>query len=64
MSKTCGCGRAHDAAGWRALVVVGYCGASNGEASQRLELRQCPCGSTLAVDVPVESVELRVRWTP
>lgn len=48
--KTCTCcGRQHDAASWAALPLKGYVGVV---ARVTLELRNCTCGSTLAVEVP------------
>ena len=52
--KTCTCcGRALDVEGWLALRLRGFCGffrASTGER-RALELRNCECGTTLAVNV-------------
>jgi hypothetical protein len=42
------CGRAYDAEGWVTLFYVGEQSDGLGEV---LELRNCPCGSTLAIDV-------------
>lgn len=44
--KVCGCGRAHDAASWSALPL---CGVQDDGEAEPYELRNCPCGSTLAV---------------
>lgn len=57
--KTCGCCERLWVVGdsWELLPLVGYCGAASGDAKQVLELRNCPCGSTLAMDVPRESME-------
>lgn len=51
MSKRCGCGAAYDAAAWRTLAFVGWqVFPRDGELPEvRLELRNCPCGSTLAL---------------
>ena len=54
--KKCGCGRRYGPHEWVALRLVGYCGAASGDARQVLEMRNCVCGSTLAVDVPVEAL--------
>lgn len=43
--KRCGCGREHDAAAWRALPFVGV----QDDVDCRFELRNCVCGSTIAV---------------
>lgn len=44
--KVCGCGRRHSAAGWAGLVRVGEHENVDGDL---LELRNCPCGSTLSI---------------
>jgi hypothetical protein len=44
--KTCRCGAAWSHAAWATLFFVGY--ADGGEDGE-LELRNCECGSTLAV---------------
>ncbi len=47
-AKHCGCGISHDVFEWAALEYVGVmCDESVGT----IELRNCPCGSTLAVEV-------------
>lgn len=46
--KACGCGARHDGTGWAGLPLVGW----NDDGVEVLELRNCPCGSTLAVEVP------------
>ncbi|HSO32662.1 MAG TPA: hypothetical protein VLT33_09100 [Labilithrix sp.] len=44
--KVCRCGASWSPASWATLTLVGYAdGAEDGE----LELRNCRCGSTLAV---------------
>lgn len=44
--KTCRCGASWSVDAWATLALVGYAdGAEDGE----LELRNCRCGSTLAV---------------
>lgn len=55
-SKRCTCGVVYDRAGWNALDLVGYqLGPSRDEYEPSIwELRNCPCASTLNVDVPVE----------
>lgn len=60
--KTCSCGEAYDATRWAALPLVGYCGAASGDESQALELRQCSCRSTIALDVPMEARVSRRRF--
>lgn len=50
--KTCACGRVYPPSLWRALPLVGYCAAGlDGDDTRGLELRNCLCGSTLAVEV-------------
>ncbi len=55
--KTCGCGRMHTRAAWRALPFKG----TQCDEVDHLELRDCPCGSTIAVvvfrnpELPVEA---------
>lgn len=44
--KNCRCGKAWTREAWRELALVGY--ADGGEDGE-LELRNCHCGSTLAV---------------
>jgi hypothetical protein len=44
------CGRAHDAEKWQALHLVGI-----QESEPDLELRNCLCGSTLALEVAAEA---------
>lgn len=47
--KTCACGRVHDASAWQALPFVGVMFADDPELA--LELRNCPCKSTIAIRV-------------
>lgn len=44
-SKRCACGRTHNLAAWLALPDRGH----QKDDVEDLELRDCPCGSTLAV---------------
>lgn len=46
-SKPCGCGLVHDHAAWSALPYVG----DMHDEDVVLELRNCRCGSTLAIEV-------------
>lgn len=46
-TKVCGCGIAHDHIGWSALPVAGVMR----DDVEALELRNCPCGSTIAVQL-------------
>jgi hypothetical protein len=43
------CGRDHDDVAWQQLE---YCGVMSDEV-ESLELRHCPCGSTLSVEMEV-----------
>ena len=43
--KTCGCGRHYSAAEWKKLPYVGR----QDDEVEHIELRNCPCGSTLGV---------------
>jgi hypothetical protein len=45
--RRCGCGREYDAASWRDLPFVGH----QDDGVESIELRNCPCGSTIAVHV-------------
>jgi hypothetical protein len=45
--KRCGCGRCFTRAQWRELQYVG----AQADDVETLELRNCPCGSTIAVVV-------------
>ncbi len=55
--KTCGtCGRVHTIDGWFALPRKGVV-----EGPAPLELRQCYCNSTLAIEVAVGIPELSAR---
>jgi hypothetical protein len=45
--KKCSCGRSHTRAEWDALPLCGVMELIPGE---RLEMRNCPCRSTIAVD--------------
>lgn len=46
--RRCGCGQAHSRSGWASLR---YVGPMDDGAGGRLELRNCRCGSTLAIQV-------------
>ncbi len=48
--KVCGCGRIYTAAAWAALDVVGTMPSE--EPTFDLDMRNCPCGSTIAIQVP------------
>jgi len=55
--KTCTkCRAVHDLAGWRELKLVGYHDDdvldADHPAATTLELRNCRCGSTIAVELP------------
>lgn len=47
---TCGCGLVYDRPAWERLVLVGGMDANDEEhPTEILELRNCACGSTIAV---------------
>jgi hypothetical protein len=54
-SKDCGCGRTFDEATWAELPVVGTMDGFPAEGDEPaippIELRNCPCGSTIAVEL-------------
>lgn len=52
--KTCGCGRAYDAADWARLPFVSHVHtpADDEGPAETIELRNCACGSTISVLVP------------
>lgn len=54
--KKCACGRRFDARAWSALPWIGIMDNRDYVGLERepvLELRLCPCGSTLAIEVSV-----------
>ena len=62
LAKTCGCGRKHTWLEWRDLARVGYqVGVDKAERSVAIELRNCPCGSTLSA--PISLVDLKLFLT-
>ncbi len=54
--KRCGCGRTHDAAAWARLPLVGrqHTPADAYGPAETIELRNCPCKSTIAILVAPE----------
>jgi hypothetical protein len=46
--KTCGCGAVYRTVSWRKLPFVGF----GGDDVEALELRNCVCGSTIAIVLP------------
>lgn len=46
--STCGCGRKHSRVDWHALDEVGVWDTGAGEV---LDLRNCPCGSTISTPI-------------
>ena len=52
--KSCACGRSHTKSEWPRLALVGV--QRDFDERPRLELRNCPCSSTIAVELP-ESCE-------
>jgi len=63
MEKQCKCcGVVYDATGWLSLAKVGV---QQGDAEQAsLELRNCACGSTLAVELPPWRVRMHDTEVP
>jgi len=62
--KQCSCGRVHWQAGWEELPFVGNQFTHDGSYDldsrifyYRTELRNCPCGSTIALEVEMEPEE-------
>jgi hypothetical protein len=52
IAKTCPCCRTHyTPAGWRALPSVGQYQTEDETGRYLTELRNCPCGSTIATEV-------------
>lgn len=49
--KRCACGRAFTRADWEQLEFVGVQETDDEDAHYRTEMRNCPCGSTIAVEV-------------
>lgn len=52
--KTCSCGRSHSLASWRDLPYVGI---QRVDGEPDLELRNCACGSTLAIELVDETAD-------
>lgn len=50
IAKRCSCGLTYDRAGWEALQHVGI--HTDGVTPERLDLRNCSCRSTVAVELP------------
>jgi hypothetical protein len=48
--KECSCGRSYLSGSWRALRLIGYIDNGRDAAGEVLELRNCTCGSTIALD--------------
>ena len=63
MTKTCGCGLVHDESRWLELPFVGYQDfpAVAELQAERLELRNCRCGSTLAIRVCLDGDSTKRR---
>jgi hypothetical protein len=51
--KRCGCGLAYTRSRWDALALVGH----HADDVETLEMRNCPCGSTLAIIVPATTAK-------
>ena len=63
--KKCGCGLTHGAAEWRKLNYVSRMAvpADAEGPAQTLELRNCACGSTLAVEVDGTDYRFVTRYS-
>jgi hypothetical protein len=48
--KTCGCGRTFSKQCWDQLILLGHIDVHE-DNDQRGELRQCSCGSSIALDL-------------
>lgn len=55
--KACGCGRTYTAEEWAALELVGIMA----DDVETIELRNCPCGSTIAVEASESCSALHVQ---
>lgn len=53
--KACRCGRTFALCEWRDLRLVGFMD----DGVDVLELRDCPCGSTIAIEAPPTGEDLR-----
>lgn len=60
-AKKCGCGLSYSRETWTRLALVGtqYVPADAFGPAEAIELRNCACGSTLAIEVDVQAVTLR-----
>lgn len=54
------CGRTHTPAQWRALFLKGIQKRDARNVGARLELRNCLCGSTLAVKVSLDTGSITI----
>ena len=59
VAKTCRCGRRHTLLEWSRLPSAG----DMKDEAEHLELRNCPCGSTLALKVAYEDTGSRFYET-
>lgn len=68
--RSCACGKSYDRAGWLALEYVGIQVA---DPDERYELRNCTCGSTIALELecppatpsdPRPNVRIRPKAAP
>lgn len=49
--KKCGCGKQHDRISWNKLPLAGRTGGLYFDTVETIEMRNCPCGSTIAVSL-------------
>lgn len=63
IDKACACGARYVNSTWGALALVGYvcCPADATGPADHLELRNCPCGSTIAVDAHPEHDDCNLK---
>lgn len=57
--KACSCGRVYSPAEWLKLPLVGIQTFEGDDAPPALELRNCICKSTMAVEVPSKPREVK-----
>ena len=53
--KRCGCGIVHSRRDWDALPFVGV--MPSGEEGVSLQIKNCPCGSSISVEVPEDEIQ-------
>ncbi len=61
--NTCGCGVSYNLDEWRSLPLAGVQTFDDGQDPPRLELRNCPCGSTRGIEIDNEGEPWRAKPT-